>query len=483
MSQNFIVLAVAGLIGTVILLGILRLIFKNSISFLVGLFIYLITLMTVILLETDILQNPMADRILGSILLVGLAVIMVYIFDKRIGAPLRQLTKHIDKLSEGDLSVQFDVQTKEKKNELGSISRSLDNMLSQQKESVNLAKRVASGELYINVEKHQRDGDLDKALKQMVQKLREISEHIKLATEQVETGSKQVSSAAQSISQGASEQAASSEEVASSMEQMATTNEHNAENAQKANQIAQSVTKEMEVVNQSVIESTEAMKNISEKITIINDIAEKTDLLAINAAIEAARAGEYGKGFAVVAGEIRELAENSQKAADVIENVSKESLSKIKESEKQLNNIVPGIKNTSTLIQEISASSKEQQSGIGEVNSALQQLSSVTQKNSSSAEEMATSAEELAAQSEKLMDTIAFFKTTEEEQNKFSEKEIEGQIERLKNLLKSRKESGKKEEKSSTKEKSGNKKRKTEDKENNSNSGVNLNMDDDFEKY
>jgi methyl-accepting chemotaxis protein len=483
MSQNFIVLAVAGLIGTVILLGILRLIFKNSISFLVGLFIYLITLMTVILLETDILQNPMADRILGSILLVGLAVIMVYIFDKRIGAPLRQLTKHIDKLSEGDLSVQFDVQTKEKKNELGSISRSLDNMLSQQKESVNLAKRVASGELYINVEKHQRDGDLDKALKQMVQKLREISEHIKLATEQVETGSKQVSSAAQSISQGASEQAASSEEVASSMEQMATTNEHNAENAQKANQIAQSVTKEMEVVNQSVIESTEAMKNISEKITIINDIAEKTDLLAINAAIEAARAGEYGKGFAVVAGEIRELAENSQKAADVIENVSKESLSKIKESEKQLNNIVPGIKNTSTLIQEISASSKEQQSGIGEVNSALQQLSSVTQKNSSSAEEMATSAEELAAQSEKLMDTIAFFKTTEEEQNKFSEKEIEGQIERLKNLLKSRKESGKKEEKSSIKEKSGNKKRKTEDKENNSNSGVNLNMDDDFEKY
>jgi methyl-accepting chemotaxis protein len=154
----------------------------------------------------------------------------------------------------------------------------------------------------------------------------------------------------------------------------------------------------------------QSMKEIADKIGIIGEIARQTNLLALNAAVEAARAGEHGKGFAVVAAEVRKLAERSQVAATEIDQVSVSSVAVAEKSGKLLEQIVPDIQKTARLVQEISASSREQSTGAEQVNTAIQQLNEVTQQNAASAEEMASSSEELASQAEQMRETVSFFK-------------------------------------------------------------------------
>jgi methyl-accepting chemotaxis protein len=153
-----------------------------------------------------------------------------------------------------------------------------------------------------------------------------------------------------------------------------------------------------------------AMKQIAQKIGIIDDIAYQTNLLALNAAIEAARAGEHGKGFAVVAAEVRKLAERSQVAAQEIGTVASSSVELAERAGKLLDEMVPSIKKTSDLVQEITAASEEQSSGVGQINAAVSQLSQTTQQNASSSEELAATAEEMSSQAEQLQRTMAFFK-------------------------------------------------------------------------
>ncbi len=162
-----------------------------------------------------------------------------------------------------------------------------------------------------------------------------------------------------------------------------------------------------------MVETVNAMKDIAGKISIIEEIARQTNLLALNAAIEAARAGEHGKGFAVVASEVRKLAERSQKAAAEISELSSNSVEVAEKAGELLARMVPDIQKTAELVQEISAASREQDTGAEQINKAIQQLDQVIQQNASSSEEMSSTAEELASQAEQLQDSIGFFKVDE----------------------------------------------------------------------
>jgi methyl-accepting chemotaxis protein len=158
------------------------------------------------------------------------------------------------------------------------------------------------------------------------------------------------------------------------------------------------------------------MKEIAEKINIIEEIARKTDLLALNAAVEAARAGEHGKGFAVVASEVRKLAERSQTAAAEISRLTVDGVKTADGAGQLLAKLVPDIQKTAELVREISAASVEQSTGAGQVNKAMQQLDQVIQQNAATSEEMASTAEELSSQAEVLQSAIAFFKVDDEQQ-------------------------------------------------------------------
>ncbi|MBF0321149.1 MAG: hypothetical protein HQL01_15255, partial [Nitrospirae bacterium] len=227
----------------------------------------------------------------------------------------------------------------------------------------------------------------------------------------VAAGSGELSAGAQQLSEGATEQAASVEETSSSMEEMTSNIRQTTDNSKQTEAISTTAAKDALESGKAVSEAVNAMKEIASKISIIEEIARQTNLLALNAAIEAARAGEHGKGFAVVASEVRKLAERSQKAAGEISELSASSVSIAEQAGTMLNKLVPDIRKTADLVQEITAASNEQNTGAEQINKAIQQLDQVIQQNASAAEEMASTSEELSSQSEQLQNTIAFFKT------------------------------------------------------------------------
>jgi methyl-accepting chemotaxis protein len=198
------------------------------------------------------------------------------------------------------------------------------------------------------------------------------------------------------------------------MEEMASNIKQNADNAMQTEKISVKSAQDAKEGGKAVSETVSAMKEIAGKISIIEEIARQTNLLALNAAIEAARAGEHGKGFAVVASEVRKLAERSQVAAGEISQLSSSSVQVAEKAGEMLGKIVPDIQKTSELVQEITAASKEAETGADQINKAIQQLDQVIQQNAAASEEIASTSEELSSQAEQLQSTIAFFKTGDE---------------------------------------------------------------------
>ncbi|MGE4291613.1 MAG: methyl-accepting chemotaxis protein [Desulfovibrio sp.] len=280
---------------------------------------------------------------------------------------------------------------------------------------VDFAEAMAEGDFSTEMDVRQRDeiGRLVTSLNSMTQRLRGVVGEVLSSADNLASGAEQLSATSQTVAQGSTEQAASVEEIASSMEEMAHAIRQNSDNAQRTDEIATKVVKDAEHSGDVVRRSVVAMRDIADKITFVEEIARQTNLLALNAAIEAARAGEHGKGFAVVAAEVRKLAERSGKAAAEISQVSAHTMQTAEEAGTLLDGLVPAIRKTANLIQEISASSREQDRSNTQIKRAVDQLDEIVQQNASAAEEMASTSEELASQAEELRQLMGFFKISE----------------------------------------------------------------------
>ena len=277
---------------------------------------------------------------------------------------------------------------------------------------ITIMDTMSRGDLTTSVDINQKDeiGLMANSIKNMISILNSIVVNIKNSADYVSSGSSQVSDSSQVLSQGSSEQASTTEEVSSLIEEISSNIEQNSSNAKKTETIALQLVNDANKSSELVTKTISAMNSIAEKILIVEDIARQTNLLALNAAIEAARAGEHGKGFAVVASEVRKLAERSGIAAGEISELSASSVQIARQMGKGLDELVPDIKITADLVQEISTSSIEQKTGAEQINTSMSQLNSVIQQNASSSEELASTSEELSSQAESLKDQIGFFK-------------------------------------------------------------------------
>lgn len=275
---------------------------------------------------------------------------------------------------------------------------------------MEVTQKMAQGRLDFHVQLDDRNTtSIIYSVNQLKLSLNDIVAKIRETVDTISDSSVEISNSAMSLSQIAEEIAASVEQTSASMEEMTATINQNNENAKITDGIANKSAHEATQGADMALKTTTAMKDIAKKINIIDDIAYQTNLLALNAAIEAARAGEHGKGFAVVATEVRKLAERSQVAAQEIEKLAESSVSLADESGELFNRIVPSIKKTADLVQEISAASQEQSVGVDQVNTAVSQISGSTQSNAAASEELAAVAEELTQKAKSLQHAVSFF--------------------------------------------------------------------------
>ena len=320
--------------------------------------------------------------------------------------PLNMAADYVDRISDGDMPPLI---TATYRGDFNAIKNNLNDLINAMNHITAGVRELSQGNLMVEFKERSQHDELLHALIAMVSQLTSVVREVQSAADNVAAGSQEMSSGTETLSQGASQQAAAAEQASSSMEQMTANIRQNADNAQQTDKIALLASEDAKAGGIAVAETVTAMREIAGKITIVEEIARQTNMLALNAAIEAARAGEHGKGFAVVASEVRKLAERSQVAAREISELSASSVDVAERAGEMLGKIVPDIQKTAELVQEINASSREQDTGASQINKAIQQLDQVIQQNASAAEEMASTAEELAAQGRQLKDAVAFF--------------------------------------------------------------------------
>ncbi|MGT2437767.1 methyl-accepting chemotaxis protein [Bradyrhizobium betae] len=354
-------------------------------------------------------EGSRATIILLSLVLTSLVIAAGAAFwiALNISRSLSSAVSLADAVAIGDLSQKIESSSND---EIGDLIKSLNAMTVNLNQTAALANEIAHGNLTVEAKPLSDKDTLGLALERMVEKLRQIVSEALTAAQNVSAGSQELSASAEQLSQGATEQASSAEEASSSMEEMASNVKQNADNANQTEKIAGQSAKDAEASGAAVGRAVNAMQTIAEKITIVQEIARQTDLLALNAAVEAARAGEHGKGFAVVASEVRKLAERSQAAAAEIGTLSTETVKVAQEAGNMLSKLVPDIKRTAELVEEITAACREQDVGSAQINQAIQQLDKVGQQNASASEQVSSTSEELASQAEQLQSTIAYFR-------------------------------------------------------------------------
>ncbi len=367
--SNLISLAAGGIVGAIFMGRF----FKNSVFIKVGILwlINLFIIMFFVGLKYKFFENNAPVSIVITLFNIVASVVCFYYGSISVVRPLTKAVDKLEKLANGDLNVEIDKLDVNPKTDLGKL------LIATEKIKSNLSRVVS-----------------------------EINNNVEILSE----SSSQLNTVSQHLSTSSSAQAASVEEVSSSMEEMVANIQQNTENAQQTQKIANSITQGIKVVGESSTKSFNSIKAISEKISIINDIAFQTNILALNAAVEAARAGEQGRGFAVVAAEVRKLAERSKIAADEIVTLTSHSVTVTENSAHLLETLVADILKTVNLVQEITTASVEQSSGASQINNAIQELNGTTQQNVSISDKISNGSEVLYNQADQLKDIIGYFK-------------------------------------------------------------------------
>jgi len=349
---------------------LIYLLFKNTITFLIGLSVG-INVAIISFLSFIVGHDGFDNLKWAAPYSMVILFITFYHLNKKLGIPLKQLSKNLELVANGELSIDIDKKHLKYRNEIGIVSRSM--------------------------------------LK-MVDKLRYIVQNVRSSSSVLANVSEELNKNAQSMSEVAAEQAASFEEVTGEMDQIVDKIQLTNKSTQIAEKTFSKSSDKIKISNDKVQETLKVLQDISEKINVINDIAFETNLLSLNASIESSRAGVYGKSFSVVAREVRNLSERSKSSAIEISEVSQKSAKIADETSKISTSIIPDIQKSLNMLKEVSYHTNEQEQNATQINMAFNELNNSVQQLSGSSEELTASSEELTKQALHLRETMEYFK-------------------------------------------------------------------------
>lgn len=392
------------------------------------------------LLNTEAAKRVAADKqnastvtfiMLGVIVIsVAIALLLVRLISNNVAKPIRKISQFSSMLAVGDLNVEKiidkgDLELKLRKDEIGTLALSFNQLIASTKEQAETASALADGDLTIQFKTRSADDVLGKSLSDVVSKLSGLVQTITASAEQVTSSANSLSGSSVALSQSATEQASSIEELTASVNEITEKSIQTSDTVKKASELAVNTRDSATFESQQMVEMTKAMGKIStcasgvfKIIKVIDEIAFQTNILALNAAVEAARAGQHGKGFAVVAEEVRALATKSSAAVRESTDLIQSSIDSVRvgteiaeSTQRSLENIVKQAVVTSELFVTISDAVQEQTASIEQINASVSQFSQVVQTVAATSEESAAASQELTSQAEQLLQHVGTFKT------------------------------------------------------------------------
>jgi methyl-accepting chemotaxis protein len=373
-----------------------------------------------------------------------------YFFARSLTLPLVNVVEAAQKIAGGDLAVEVTSETRQ--DEIGSLARAFTLMVQSLKEKAQIAEKIAASDLTVKVTPLSDADTLGNAFATMVEKLRgQIQQIIEGVNVLASSGSEIMASVSQ-LTSGAAETATSVSETTTTVEEVKQTADvtnqkakHVSELGQRTLEIARTglksiedtvngmnrIREQMDSIADMVVRLSEQSQAIGEIIATVNDIAEQSNLLAVNASIEAAKAGEQGKGFAVVAQEIRSLAAQSKQATTQVRNilfdVQKAIGSAVMATERGSKAVEEGVKlstqagesidvlaesvteATNAAIQ-IAASSQQQLIGMDQVVSAMENIRESSLQMASSTKQTEKAAHDLHNLGQRLQEIVKLYK-------------------------------------------------------------------------
>jgi methyl-accepting chemotaxis protein len=377
--------------------------------------------------NTALSQRAVAIIVAANLFGVVIALFLGVSMSRSLSKPIKKLVDVSNRLAIGDVDVVVSVDSND---ELGQLSDSFSKLVDSTQKQAKAAEQIAGGDLAVDVGVRSEQDILGRNLRDLVQKLNEVISNIQTASSAVASGAVQISSSGMVLSEGATEQAGAVEELTATVEDIVAQTSQNAGNAEKANELAETVLfrttegrNQMQSMLAAMSEIKSSSQNIHKVVKVIEDIAFQTNILALNAAVEAARAGAAGKGFAVVANEVKNLAQKSADAVKKTTALIEDSIFKVESGSRNseltaeaLNNIESGVKQVAELVGKIAAASNEQTVSLSQISSGIGQVSQVVQTNAATAEESAASSAELSSQAASLQELVGVFRLQQQSQ-------------------------------------------------------------------